>query len=358
MFFQLETDGTRRDVDLRGLYSGPFRSACWIIGGGPSLEQLPVDAIARSPVPRFGMNLAGSALLRPTFWTSYDPTARFHRSVYLDAGITKFLHRRRAMDLVPETTFKVCECPGTLFFDRVPDRGYHDFLSGTGVADWQDTFIQAIAIAYRLGFRTLYLAGCEMFIEPSADQQRIANEHGVEYRNRELLRDFFGRCRRAGLSDERLQQLAPPRPYHFDEVKPLNAVINTDWHYFRVVQYLRLSRRAMALAGLKLISVTPVSRLNDHFEYRPVEQVLDEIHATVGNPGREETRGRYTSTCSRQPADLGPMRDFRPHNWTSPAKDNAKQPAKRERGRAAVREHVRQVLEEIPEIPVAINDGN
>ncbi|QDU41029.1 hypothetical protein Mal4_53940 [Maioricimonas rarisocia] len=356
MFFRLETDGTQQDVELEGLYSGPFRSACWIIGGGPSLDQLPVEAIAHSPVPRFGINLAGSSLLRPTFWTSYDPTARFHRSIYLDAGITKFVHRRRAMDLVPETTFKVCECPNTLFFDRSPDRGFHNYLSGPGITDWQDTFIQAVGDACRLGFRTLYLAGCDMFIEPSCDQQRFASVHGVEYRPRELLRDFFARCRQAGLTDERMQLLAPPRQYHFDEVKPLDAASNTDWHYFRVVQYLRLSRRALARAGLELISVTPASRLNDHFEYRPVEQVLDDIRRSVGDPERESTRGRYTSTAARQAAALGPMRDFRPHNWSAPAAPEKKPVAEEQPDRRDARERVRQVLDDVPEVPVAVNE--
>ncbi|MFG0333625.1 MAG: hypothetical protein ACF8TS_09715 [Maioricimonas sp. JB049] len=357
MFFRLETDGTRQGVELEDLYSGPFRSACWIIGGGPSLQQLPVNAIDRSPVPRFGINLAGSSLLRPTFWTSYDPTARFHRSIYLDAGITKFVHRRRAMDLVPETTFKVCECPNTLFFERSPDRGYHNYLAGPGITDWQDTLIQAVEIACRLGFRTLYLAGCDLFIEPSSDQQRVAAEHGVEYRPRELLRDFFERCRQAGLKDDRLQQLALPRQYHFDEVKPLDAAINTDWHYFRVVQYLRLSRRALARAGLELVSVTPLSRLNDHFEYHPVQRVLEDIGRKVADPERESTRGRYTTTDSRQPAALGPMRDFRPHNWSATATPGKEPVAEEQPDRRAACERVRQGLDDIAEVPVAVNKG-
>ena len=57
------------------------------------------------------------------------------------------------MDLVPETTFKVCECPGVVFFDRDAQRGFADFLPPmpAGIVDWNDTFVQAIEIAYRLG---------------------------------------------------------------------------------------------------------------------------------------------------------------------------------------------------------------
>src|SRR5262245_23167651 len=91
MFYRLHTDGTRTEVALADAYAGPTRTACWLIGGGPSLVELPCQAIARSPVPKFAVNLAGTRLLRPTFWTSYDPSARFHRSIYLDASVTKFV---------------------------------------------------------------------------------------------------------------------------------------------------------------------------------------------------------------------------------------------------------------------------
>ena len=104
-FFRLETDGTKAAGIPQDAFAGPGRTACWIIGGGPSLTEMPCAEIAASPAPNFGVNLAGTGTLRTNLWTSYDPSARFHRSVYLDASIVKFVHRRRAMDLVPETTF-------------------------------------------------------------------------------------------------------------------------------------------------------------------------------------------------------------------------------------------------------------
>src|SRR5262245_6793510 len=145
MFYRLHTDHTQTPAGLEDAFGGPAPSACWLIGGGPSLAALPCDAIARSPVPKMCLNLAGPRLLRPTFWTSYDPSFRFHRSIYLDAGVIKFVHRRRAMDLVPETAFKVCECPATFFFDRQPERGFADFLAPhhSGIVDWNDTLVQA-----------------------------------------------------------------------------------------------------------------------------------------------------------------------------------------------------------------------
>ena len=184
MFYRLQTDGVQVGAALEDVYSGPVDSACWLIGGGPSLAELPHGDIADSPIPKMVVNLAGSHLLRPTFWTSYDPSARFHRSVYLDPGIVKFVHRRRSMDLVPETTYKVCECPNTYFFERDGQRGVHDFLAAThtGIIDWADSMVQAIDILYRLGFRVIYLAGCEMRVRLSAEQLERAARAGVVLR--------------------------------------------------------------------------------------------------------------------------------------------------------------------------------
>src|SRR5690606_7159058 len=131
----------------------------------------------------------------------------------------KFVHRRRAMEFVPETTFKVCECPAMFFFERDKSRSFADFLSSAakGIVDWADSLVQAIDILYRLGFRALYLAGCEMRIRPSTEQIARGAEFGIEYDPREPLDEFLKKCRRAGLSDKDLEAVAPAEQYHFPE---------------------------------------------------------------------------------------------------------------------------------------------
>lgn len=353
MFFRISTDGLESPVSLTGAYSGATRTSCWIVGGGPSLKQLPCDQIAASPAPKFCVNLAGHGLLRPTFWTAYDPTTRFQRSTYLDGSILKLLPRGRAMDVVPGTTAKVCDSPNTVFFDRDKSVGFRDFLGGEfrGVTDWQDSLIQAIDIAYRLGFRVLFLAGCEMQVRPSPDWIELGQQSGVTYQPRELLRDFHQRCQQHQVQFHELAPDQQTRQYHFEESKPIASAIQTDLHYFRVAQYLRLSRKALALAGLELISVTPDSRLNDYFHYEPVEHVLNRIQAEVGDPAREPTRGLYTEQVSRSPIGLGPMRDFKPHNWTrDPAAPKpAPAPVTRE-------QRLDRVAAAVREIPVSIRE--
>ena len=369
LFYRRTTDGLRTNTSLANFFAGPTTTACWIIGGGPSLLSLPIEQIAATPVPKFAVNLAGTHLLRPTFWTSYDPTARFHRSVYLDASITKFVHSGRAMDLVPGTTFKVCDCPGLLFFDRDRDAGFSSFPGcGSGIVDWQDSLIQAIDIAYRLGFRELYLAGCDMQVLPSEEWLRVAAKCGVQRDRHELLGDFARRCEQAGMPRKRIESLSTGRQYHFEETKPLRSAINTDFHYFRVAQYLRLSRRSLAQSGLQLISVTPESRLNDDFQFRDAAEACRELLRRVGDPRAETTRGRYTNTTTPATGPRGPMRDFRPHFWTRPSntkpqnsrppKQPVNPPAESRSPEEIKQERRRRIVQAIPEIAVnAIEEG-
>jgi len=370
MFFRRATDGTRQQISLENLYAGPTSTACWIIGGGPSLARLDLDRLVNAPAPRFTINLAGSGLFRPHFWTSYDPTARFHRSIYLDPSVTKFVHSGRAMDLVPETTFKVCECPALYLIERETQRGFHDF-PGAGpepVTDWQDSLIQAIEIAYRLGFRQLYLAGCEMVIRPSPPLLREARRRKVFWIPGELLGDFVRRCEQAGLSRAEMEKFSTQSQYHFDEKKSFVAALQTDAHYFRIAQTLRLCRRSMALAGLQLTSVTPRSRLNAHFPVMTVAQACRQIEKVTGNPRREQTHGRYSQTMDRRPANSGPMRDVSPHFWPAKQRSPAmaaqqQQPEKRQpdkpspqssRQNPSPRQKLQRALEELPEVAVRL----
>ena len=364
MFYRLTTDGMKLPVPVHDMFAGPYMSTCWIVGGGPSLAELPTDLIQSSPAPVFSMNLAGSGLLRPNFWTSYDPTARFHRSTYLDPSIIKFVHRSRAMDLIPESTFKVCEAPAVVFFDRQRETGFHNFPTrvdsrdaASGITDWQDSLIQAIDIAYRLGFRRLLLAGCDLLIAPDAQLQSLAKRHGVDYTHGELLSDFIDRCRSTAIAESSIDDIQLNGQYHFNERKPIKSAIQTDFHYFRVVQYLRLSRRTMVSAGLEIVSVTHHSRLNDHFPVISVEQSVQRILDEVGDPDREQTLGRYTSQHSRQMPNLGPMRDFRPHFWKAngtPPDRQVEAPATP--GNQAARQRLRRELEDLPEIAVNLKE--
>lgn len=318
MFFRLETDHTMVPVNLEGTFAGPLPTPCWLIGGGPSLARLDLSGINKSPIPKMTLNLAGVGLIKPNFWTAYDPSSRFLRSTFLDAGIMKFVQRRRGMDLIPDSNFKVCEAPNLYFFDRDGDRGFADFLTrneSRGITDWADTMIQGIEILHRLGFRKIFLAGCEMVVRPSPRQLERARSKNISYQRGMLLGEFIDSCKRAGISEEELSNPEGEVLYHFDERKGLAAAIQTDAHYFRVAQYLRLSRKSMSSAGLELISVTPRSRLNGIFPFRTARSVVEEYQKLFGDDASQSIRGRYQRNEPSPPRKTPPMRDLRPHNW-------------------------------------------
>ncbi len=322
VFFRMGTDRERIPALLEGTFGGPLGSACWLVGGGPSLTSEVAEQIARSPIPRMAVNLAGTGLLRPAFWTAYDPTVRFLKSIYLDPGVMKFVHERRAMDLVPETTWKVCECPNLYLFEGDRQRGFQRFVSEghRRIVDWNDSFVQAIDILFQLGFRRIYLAGCDLHIRASAELCKKAANRGVELSAERSLSEVVAACEKKGMLRSELSECDPGTLYHFDQAKSFRAAVATDQHYMRVVQYLRLSRRSIAMAGLELISVTPGSRLNDYFAYRSPQQVSEELEQSIGGPGMEKTDGLYEQTEPRTPPLKWTMKDFRPLHWTAEEK--------------------------------------
>ena len=318
-FFRMTTDKQRQSAELANSFASAAGASCFIVGAGPSLAGVDVDALQNAPAPRFCINLAGTGLFRPQFWTAYDPTARFSRSTYLDPAVMKLLPARRALDLVPETTWKACDCPNVYFFQGDRDRGFDNFVSSqhTTVVDWNDSLVQAIDAAYQLGFRTLYLLGSDMRIEPPAELCALAKEYDLDMPAGASLHDVLQQWDRQGFGREERKGLTAEGVYHFEEAKSLETASATDFHYFRVAQFLRLSRRAMSLAGLKLISVTPHSRLNDFFPYRTLSEAIGEITQACGDPAAETTRGRYSQTDTRLPASAPTMRDFSPLHWPS-----------------------------------------
>ena len=313
MFFEIAADKSRRPVDLVDRFTGPRPTTCWVLGGGPSLDRLPLAEIDASPAPKLAVNLAGVKQLRPDFWTAYDPTARFHRSIYHDARIAKLLPAWRASDLVPDTTDKVCDCPNTAFFE-LEGRDYRDAIAPgqTRVLDWADSFVMAIDLAYRLGFRRLLLAGCDMRVRPSEEQRKLARRAGVADDPHETLESFARRCGEAGVGRDQLARCEAARVYHFDEGKTLDAAVSTDNHYWRIAQALRQSRRAFSAAGLELVSVTPGSRLNEFLPYAEASAAAASLHDVWGDVRRETERGRYAAAGPRLPQGVGPMRDIPP----------------------------------------------
>lgn len=339
-------DGTVTDCSfLENSCSGTNPAPVWIIGGGPSLLNEACDKIQASPAPKFAMNLAGRGrdgeppLIRPNFWTSYDPTSKFHRSIFLDSSIDKFALAGRYKDLIPGGTEKLCDCPRVFFVER-ENRGYADFLGSKfdHVVNCRDSFIQAIDIAYRLGFRVFYCVGVDMMIRPSDAQIELALSVGVQYdRSRSLttlalnrknpdvltksdmLRHFLQEYHlKSGLptsadAAKSLEEAGREKQYSFDVQKPFSDACSMDGHMWERVQFLRQARRNLSLCGVQLFSCTAGSRLNDYFPYISVAEAIRRVERYAGVPSNETTKGRYETVLPS--IDLPYHKDVPPLAW-------------------------------------------
>lgn len=386
-FYRQSTDRRRHEhPELENSFAGTEPTACWIIGGGPSLLSLHCETIAainNSPAPKMAVNFAGRGpdyadwLIRPDFFTTFDPTPRFLKSAFLDPRITKFLLGGRVLDLVPGTSFKVCDCPRTFFIDH-EKRGFADFLSPASpkIIHCLDSFCQALDICFRLGFRIFYCLGTELIVRPSPAQIEVARAAGVRYEDgwtlvptdkrpdgincSDRLSDFLGECVRAGLGVDRtsaaksLEEWEREAQYAFPETKRLLAAAATDDHYWRTAQYLRLSRRNFALNGVRLVSCTQGSRLNAFFPTLEPEAACEALRASVGDPAEEATAGRYSGQHDPPGHGFPAMQDILPYDQPAQVAREVREAAK-ENGAAPGAEWRNRVKQRLDAMDAARN---
>lgn len=341
LLYRTDTDKNRIDVSpvLCDSYPG---GSCWIIGAGPSLLNLSdqdIERIQNSPAAKFAVNHGGrrkdgSWIIKPTHWTSYDPTDKFSQALYNDPSIVKFVSGTRSMDVVPDDTRKLCDAPNMYFITK-EDRPYSRMFdrNAQAVLDCRDSFIQAIDIAFRLGFRRLYCIGTELKINPSPEQRAYIESFGLTFED-DLLkrRDGYLTDRLSEMVEEvRIKAGMPSKgqataklfedkgredQYCFGDRKAFAAAVSCDGHYWERVQFLRLGRRCMELNGLELYSCTPKSRLNSVFKYLPVWQAVAEIQGRTGSY-QEDLERAYTD---RMIPYLALHRDVPAFSWPKEAK--------------------------------------
>lgn len=358
LFYRSTVGGKHTDATatLRGLYSSPKGVGCWIIGGGPSILTLPPETLAAinaSPAPKFAINLAGRGpdssgwLIKPTLWTSFDPTTSFTPSIFNDPTITKFVRKGREMDLVPGSPTKLCSCPSTFFIGRQGTVDFEDFLPTDRVNDSRDSFIQALSIGYLLGFREFYLVGVDMKIVPSDAQLEawgvgrtvMWKEGAKEPVQSDLLKHIVETAAKAQKKTKEAiikegEAVEREGQYAFCERKDLGAALHADMHYWERVQELRLAAPFLVDAGVSLLQTNFDSRLNeavcDAVYEAEISSILDTLSESVGCPKNETTVGKYTG----KPKDYIPVyqRDVKPYRWPEQAKkaDPQKQALKQE----------------------------
>lgn len=356
IFFRSNTDKVRTECpELLNMYLGSHAPPpVWIVGSGPSLNSESAKIIRSTNAPVMAMNFSGRGddgeppLITPDLWTAFDPSPRFHGSIFMNPLVKKFINGGRTMDIVPGTALKACDMPNMYFYD-LENRPYSEFFTeeGVGILHCLDSLILALDICFRLGFRTFYLVGTDLRISPSKEQRELCESKGIRFvsdiswemldpkygqaPNKEqtdkvttdILRHLLLELVRKGAADNVTKAAtllescnAREDQYRFTERKPAMAAATCDEHYWRTIQYLRLAKKNMIQKGVKLINCTEGSRLAPFFGYNSVEDSAKEISQLYPDPSSEPTTGRYTGEVNDVSSYLPYHRDIENYNYS------------------------------------------
>jgi hypothetical protein len=236
----------RRDTPLAmaGMY---LDASLFLVLSGPSLKILPLEMLSRRGVITMGVNNS-PAVWRPHLWTAIDSPGKFHSSIWRDPGILKFVPRR-PVSMVRRTLREKtaggfrdmtgprnvpCLMPGAIGMDTNQEFSPAQWLGETsincgnslpaseknGLPHCVSVFFAAIKLAWTLGFRTIYLLGCDFVIDSK-------------------------------------------QPYAFPENKTYTADPNSDQSAFaRTRKMMELLAPLFPPAGLRVFNCNPDSRMD------------------------------------------------------------------------------------------------
>ncbi|MFT5469925.1 MAG: hypothetical protein ACI8UO_005048 [Verrucomicrobiales bacterium] len=185
------------------------KSSVFLILNGPSFDERAQQLLENRPgILTFGVN-NGAHGFRPDFWTCVDDPSRFVRSIWEDGRIQKFVpmahFEKRIWDTEREafSAEKVKDfpnvigyrrneafCPGQWLVEDTINWGNHTKRGGG-----RSVMLAALRIAWLLGFRRVYLVGCDFemtsakrywFAEQRSEQAIKNNQNSYKQ-----LEEFF-----------------------------------------------------------------------------------------------------------------------------------------------------------------------
>ncbi len=176
-------------LPISGVYAG---CPVFLILSGPSIATLDLSLLRRRGVVTFGVNNSPS-VFRPNFWTFVDKPMKFHDAIWRDPYVVKFVptrHYRKSLREKKDGVFSIIhghtasgaryqvncgDMPGVIGYERNADFIPERWLSEPTV-NWGNslksanrnknlrclnTMFAVLKIAYAIGFRVVYLLGCD-----------------------------------------------------------------------------------------------------------------------------------------------------------------------------------------------------
>jgi len=250
---------------LRNLLAG---TPAFLIGGGPSSNDLPLEELSRRGVWSMGINnVAAHPRIRPQAFVCSDPPMKFSHSIWLDPGIMKFVpipklsrgYRGKVRQKTEDGSFvtldqRTEDCPNVWAFKReswfTPT---NDFFLTDGVC-WGNhksgvakTGREKVVCTMFLGMRLLRYLGCsKLFLL------------GVDF----LMADGYG--------------------YSFNQARDADACNSNNEHYLVVNKWLCEMQAAGVFErfGMPVYNCFERSGLRA-FPYVPFDEAVDECCGIV-----------------------------------------------------------------------------
>ncbi len=166
MFLRCLQDGRIVPVQLENLWEG---QSLFIIAGSPTIKALPLGLLQQRGIITMGINNA-SEVVKTNLWVANDQPACFYEPVteksriLQDASIMKFVNYGKREFQYKGKPWKYLS---NLFFFGVNENYFNanNFCNPhRDILWWKNTFFTALQLAWRLGFKKIYLVGAEFKI--------------------------------------------------------------------------------------------------------------------------------------------------------------------------------------------------
>jgi hypothetical protein len=172
VFYRYTKAGARVAVDQDGLYQD---EALFLLGGSPTLNELPLELLRTDGVITLGMNNV-PCVFKPNLWICADKPQCFSPHIHASPEIAKYTMISRRDLVVPGTGKKMREFPNMYFFGATEKFTAANFLDPhRDLAWWRSVFPMALQLAHRLGFRKVFLVGCGFHMNKAPGKQYAWN---------------------------------------------------------------------------------------------------------------------------------------------------------------------------------------
>ncbi|MGD9725484.1 MAG: hypothetical protein AB7V39_03710 [Nitrospiraceae bacterium] len=146
-------------TDLANAFLG---QTLFIIGGHPSINDMPLGLLNQPGILTMALNNATYAFPKPTFWLTADKPNCYSGHSFHRADIIKFSRLDTSLEHPNGSARELRTFPNLYFYEVAPDRytPSNFFTEGVPLVWWKSVFPIALQLAWRLGFRQIYLVGC------------------------------------------------------------------------------------------------------------------------------------------------------------------------------------------------------